>query len=102
MKAAIFDVDGTLVFHTKEYIRDTVGKTLLELGLDSDEKFVEDFWYCHGSDRNNIIEDRLGIEYMEFWKVFWRYDNPEERAKHTGVYDDVSALINLKRKGLKL
>jgi len=101
-KAVMFGLDGTLVFQTKDYIFNTVGKTLSELGLSADEKFVDDFWYCHYADRDKIIEDRLGIEYMKFWKIFWKYDTPEERIKHTGVYDDVAVLKNLKEKGLKL
>ena len=102
MKAVMFDLDGTLVFQTKEYILNTVGKTISELGLKTDENFVNDFWYCHGSNRDKIIENRLGIEYMKFWRVFWRHDVPEERVKHTGVYDDVIALGNLRKKGVKL
>lgn len=99
-KAVIFDNDGTLVFQTKEYISSTIGETLSELGVNADEKFAEDFWY--GSDRDKIIENRLGINYMNFWKVFWNYDTPEERSKHTGVYDDVYALRNLRGMGIKL
>jgi len=101
-KAVICDNDGTLVFQTKEYIFRTVGETLSELGLSADEKFAEDFWYCHGSNRDEIIESRLGINYTDFWKVFWKNDSPEERARHTGVYDDVYALRNLREKGIKL
>jgi len=100
MKAAMFDLNGTLDFQTEDYIYKTVGKTLSELGLEADERFADEFWY--GSNRDKIIKDKLGVEPMAFWEVFWKYDPPEERAKHTGVYDDVSALIKLKEKGIKL
>jgi phosphoglycolate phosphatase-like HAD superfamily hydrolase len=104
IKALISDLDGTLVRHKPEYIKSTVENTLSELGLPYDKKFLEyfapKFWY--GSDRNKIIEEELRTERMKFWNVFWKHDNAKERAKHTEVYDDVSALIDLRRKGFKL
>jgi beta-phosphoglucomutase-like phosphatase (HAD superfamily) len=102
LSATMLDLDGTVVFQTREYIEDTVGKTIYDLGLEADKDFVDDFWYCNGSDRDKIIEDRLGIDYMKFWRIFWKNDSPEERARHTGVYDDVAALKNLRESGIKL
>lgn len=104
IKADIFDLDGTLVFQTEDYILRTVGKTLSDLELQYDKnflkKFAYDFWY--GSDRDRIIKEKLGIEHMKFWEVFWKHDKTQERIKHTGVYDDVSALRNLRKRGIKL
>jgi len=99
--AALFDLDGTLVFQTRAYRERTVGKTVRELGLTCDENFVDYFWYGNG-DRDKLIEKSLGIDYMSFWRVFWKNDSPEERVKHTGVYDDVTALKELKERGVKL
>ncbi|MEM5790465.1 MAG: HAD hydrolase-like protein [Candidatus Aenigmatarchaeota archaeon] len=100
IKAISFDLDGTLVYHKKEYIVEVVGKTILELGFQPDEKFSYEFWY--GSNRSKIIQEKLGIEPMRFWKIFWEYDKPETRVKNTEVYEDVLALKSIYDRGIKL
>ena len=100
IKAIGFDLDNTLVYHSNEYIFDTVGKTLDELNLPFSDKFALDFWYS--GDRDRIIEDSLHIPQRLFWETFWKMDDPKVRLKNTQVFDDVSTLNLIMGKKIKL
>lgn len=100
IKAVSFDIDGTLVYQRREYIYSVIRKTLLELGVPYDEEFALEFWY--GGDRDGIIQRRLGVDCADFWRVFRKHDNAEERVKNTEVYEDVTVLRSLRAMGMKI
>lgn len=106
IKVAGFDLDGTLVYQPREYIIGVLQETFSYLSkwlnrrLTLNERFIDGFWY--EADRDAFIENELGIPNMDFWNVFWKYDDPHERARNTEVYADVGALRNLYNKGIKL
>jgi len=104
LKALGSDLDGTLVYQKPQYATYIVGKAFDELGIVYDDnfinEFVDNFW--NGSYRDRLVKERLKINYMDFWHVFWKLDTPEVRAVYTEVYDDAVALKGLYDKGIRL
>ena len=62
--------------------------------------FTKEFFY--GTNRDQIIQKMLGLEdYMEFWRIFWKYDL-SERVNYVEAYGDTDVLRKLREKGMKL
>ena len=100
MKSIIFDLDGTLVYTDKEYITETVEKTLKTFGnVRISKENIYKFWF--GSQRSELIAS-WGIDPIKFWKNFHDIDKAEMREKHTKPYDDCWVLNELKKKGVKI
>lgn len=100
-KAAIFDLDGTLVYTPPEYREKVIGGILEKLGItDYPEWFIDQFWFL--GDRAQTIKDALGIEPGRFFRLYNQYDTKEGREVYTRKFDDVDYLDELKRKGYKI
>ncbi|VVB80181.1 Pyrophosphatase PpaX [uncultured archaeon] len=105
LKAAIFDLDGTIVDTKQEHIYDSVGRTLHELGVTSSNAigaygdFANQFWKGFKS-RGELIRS-LGLDEDLFWNTFRKYDSPTVRVSNTFVYSDFVVLDELRRRGIK-
>ncbi|MBP7708416.1 HAD hydrolase-like protein [Candidatus Pacearchaeota archaeon] len=104
-KAALFDLDGTLVDTKQEHIYDSVGRTLHELGITPAVEigdyavFANHFWKGF-SDRDILIQD-LGLSPDSFWEVFKKHDSPSVRVANSFVYPDFHVLNQLRERGIK-
>lgn len=99
-KTVIFDLDGTLIHTSFEYVRNTVGNALRELGSSSPDEHIHRFWFYSGRDKT--IRQYFGVKPDDFWPVLRRYDTPEARMKVAMPYEDVDIIPELKRSGFKL
>jgi phosphoglycolate phosphatase-like HAD superfamily hydrolase len=98
-KAAIFDVDGTLVHTPKGYIYRVVGETLSALGRKGvRNEYIERFWF--GMDRERIIAAYFHVDPEKFFAEFRRKDTG--RAEVAMAYDDVDVLDELRDSGYRL
>ena len=96
----ILDLDGTLVDINKDYYLNLCRRVISELkSYDYANKIPDEVlwrvWYEER--RNYIIEHELGIKPDDFWDEFAGYDEPDLRVSHTNIYDDVKALVKLKK-----
>ncbi len=98
-KAAVFDLDGTLVHTASEYRYSVVNKTLSELGCASTKEAVNKFWF--GADRDEIIKKYFNANPPEFWSIFKKYDLPEIRKEFTKPYGDIDFIEKLRKKRIK-
>ena len=100
-KLVVFDLDGTLVHTTAEYRYLIVSKVLKELGKKIkklNSHAIDKFWF--DGERDKTIRQKFNCNPEIFWKIFHKYDKPDNRAKFTRIYDDViPALTKLKDKG---
>jgi len=62
-KAVIFDIDGTLVGTSKEYILRTVSRTAEKLGRKIDKEEIIEFWFS--AERDNIVK-KWGFDPKKF------------------------------------
>ncbi|MBI5391747.1 HAD-IA family hydrolase [Candidatus Woesearchaeota archaeon] len=100
-KAAIFDLDGTLVTTDLSHAHGIIRRTLHELGIHHfPEEAVKEFWYR--ADRGTVIRDYFNAPVDAFWNLFHLYDLPKSRAAATHSYPDVAILYAYKKQGYKL
>jgi HAD superfamily hydrolase (TIGR01549 family) len=97
LKAAIFDIDGTVV--------DIDSKGIYELYSGISKYFKKntpriDSMYKHwyGIDEKQIYEE-LNVSTDDFWEVFRKNDNEEFRRKYLYAYNDLSVISELENKG---
>jgi beta-phosphoglucomutase-like phosphatase (HAD superfamily) len=98
--AVLFDLDGTLVWTGKEYRYLVTRKALRDLGLDVTDEGINRFWFEH--DRNGIIRNAFGADPTDFWKAFWKHDDPELRKTYTRPYEDSSIVREIRDRGIKV
>lgn len=100
MRAAIFDLDGTLVKTSEMYRYLMVGTVLEELGVKISEKEMDMFWYGTGSmSRDEIIAQVFSLDPGLFWHVYRMHDDPQRRAAATEPYFDTDVLAELQQGG---
>ncbi len=103
----VFDMDGTLVDINFGYLQNLFNKIKIDIPKAKFPKNEREFdelirqiWY--EQNRNEIIKEKLEIEPLDFWRVFRRYDSPDNRKNNIIIYQDVSALLKLKERGSKI
>ncbi len=100
-KAAIFDLDGTLVYTLPEYRQQVVGGICAKWGITHYPAwFVDKFWFC--GDRAQTIKDALGIEPGAFFRFYNQEDTQAGRKFYTRKFPDVDFLDELKQQGHKI
>jgi len=99
MKAIIFDLDGTLVYTTKECRLYLLRKTFQYFRKDFSDEELDALWFGHG--RSEKLE-KWGIDKHKFWDIFNNKKMVKYRLKNTSAFDDVDCLKELKDKGIKL
>lgn len=98
-KAAIFDLDGTLINIHPSY-REIGMKTILgKFGIEPTEAEVEEFWFNSG--RSEIAKKVWGVEPRDFWREFIDFDTVN-RLNYVEPYDDIGVLCELKSGGVKI
>lgn len=101
LKAAIFDLDGTLVYTVPEYRQMVVTGVLTELGItEYPQGFIERFWFY--GNRTQRIREELGIEPEPFFRLWENHDTKKGRETYTRKFDDVDYLQELKESGYRL
>jgi phosphoglycolate phosphatase-like HAD superfamily hydrolase len=87
-----FDLDGTLIHTTPEYIHKIVPAVVNKLGGKITDKYhIDRFWFEHNRDR--MILGHFNVEPAAFWKVFWAADTTEKRIKYIKPYNDSERTI---------
>ena len=99
IKAVIFDLDGTLLHTSPEYLEKLLKKCCADAGIEPTKESVEELWF--GPKRREFIEGH-GIDPQKFWELFVKYDTIDERTKHLIPYGDCSVLKRLAEQGRKL
>ena len=100
-KAALFDLDGTLVKTRDEYRYDVLGKVFSELGCLPDRNAIDIFWFgrSHEGDRDQYLAERFGINPALFFEVSKKHETVEIRRQHIEAYADVDVLRRFKEAG---
>lgn len=99
--AAIFDLDGTLVYTLPEYRQQVVGGIVAKLGItEYPDWFVDKFWFF--GNRAQTIKDALGIEPGSFFRLYNQEDTQAGRRQYTRKFLDVDFLDELKDKKYKI
>ncbi|MEK6945560.1 MAG: HAD family hydrolase [Nanoarchaeota archaeon] len=98
-KAAIFDLDGTLIHSEPEFRYTVVGKILDDLGVKYSKEDIDRFWF--ETNRDEIVTKDFGLTIDAFWGPFKKYDTVELRRKFAKTYDDVGFIGDLQRAGCK-
>jgi HAD superfamily hydrolase (TIGR01549 family) len=100
-KAAIFDLEGTLIHTTFECISKIVSQAFQDFGVKISDEEIRNFWFSHK--REELVKKILKIENPEiFWEVFRKYDILDLRKQHTKAYSDTNFISELKQEGLKI
>ncbi len=99
-KAAIFDLDGTLVHTNPDYRYDLANKVLKELGTKSPgNQYIDRLWFESG--RDELLKKHFKLVPFIFWSIYREYDTSEQRSRHVRLYDDVDFIQELREKGYK-
>ena len=98
-RAALFDLDGTLVHTMPEYRYQIVGNALRDLGTTAPDHYIDKFWF--EARRNDIIRDCFGVDPELFWAAYQRYDIAELRRALTRPYDDTDVIQELRKRGYR-
>lgn len=100
-KLIAFDLDGTLVHTSAEYRYFVVPKVIRDIKKSPKKlnfQAIDKFWF--DGERDKTIRQQFESDPGVFWKIFHKFDKPEERAKFTRIYDDVKpTLTKLRNKG---
>ena len=100
-RAAIFDLDGTLIHTPKKYIYQLVGEVLKEVGVSHvPNEEIDRFWY--GLDREKIIRNVFHRNPEDFWRKFRERDSTRTRLEVASAYPDIQILGELAEKGYLL
>lgn len=100
MKAILFDLDGTLVHTSFDFVALLVNKILNELGArPPSADAITAFWY--GTHRNEIITKVFQSDAASFWHLYQQYHTIDVQRPHTRLYDDINAVQNLRSLGYK-
>ncbi len=100
-RAALFDLDGTLVYTLPEYRQQVVGGIIAKLGItEYPDWFVDKFWFF--GNRAQTIKDALGIEPGSFFRLYNQEDTQVGRRIYTRKFLDVDFLDELKVEGYKI
>jgi len=100
MKAAIFDLDGTLVDMSKEYPMKVFGPAFEKFGMKITEAEAHRLWY--GDYRDEWLREEKGFDDTEvFWDEYKKIDRVE-RGKHLVIFNDSDVLGSLRDRGLKI
>ncbi len=100
-KAVLFDMDGTLIHTTDEYIEKTFDKTLKRFNLKADKELIRKMWF--DDKRNEIVKNELNMEPKKFWDSFTEDIDLEYKKEHTRHYgeEDIKTLEELKNRNIK-
>lgn len=100
-KAAIFDLDSTLVYTTAEYRRSVVTSVLHSLRIgEYPDWFIDRFWFF--GNREQTIRDALGIDPELVFRIYHKHDTEEGRRRNTRLFDDLDFLDELRTEGYKI
>ncbi len=107
LKGLIFDVDETLVYYEgydhREWYEEWVKPELRRHGIELD---YETYRKTVRGDLPRSYVERFGIDHVEFWKLVdeinLRYRQEMARRGRIKAFLDVSALDELRRRGLRL
>lgn len=103
-RAAIFDLDDTLIRIEKKHKYAVAENILNHLGVDTTkiedfENICEKVWF--ETDRKPIIEGIFGVSYEAFWKAYSKFDTPRMRELTAEPYADAEILRDLKQREYK-
>jgi len=99
-KAALFDLDGTLVHTPTGYINSVINHTLRDLGIQEvNEKTALEFWFAQDMDDFASMWTK---DLDTFWHFYRSHDTPEKRSTIVKLYPDVRVLKKLQRAGIIL
>ena len=89
----VFDLDNTLVYLDFNYAYKIIISTIEELeGIIPDQKLAKEFWFAE-KNRDQCIKNHFNLSSLDFWRVFRKYDIPEERMKHTKIFKGVNSIL---------
>ncbi len=89
----VFDLDNTLVYLDFNYAYNNIISTIKELnGIIPDQKLAKEFWFAE-KNRDQCIQNHFDLLSSDFWRVFRKNDIPEERIKHTKVFNGVNSIL---------
>lgn len=92
IKGLIFDLDGTIIDNSDEYMELMLKRVGRDLGYDFTLKHAQELWYSINAESRDEVIERWGCHPDKFWTAFNRYENINEKLNSTYLHDDTSIL----------
>ena len=92
IKGLIFDLDGTIIDNNDAYMESMLQRVGHDLGRDLGLTHARELWYSIDAMSRDEVIRRWGIDPDEFWTVFNKYENLDEKLKSTYLHQDTSIL----------
>jgi HAD superfamily hydrolase (TIGR01509 family) len=99
IKAAIFDLDGTLVHTDTRYRRNLMKGILERFGKSVPVEELDEFWFMHSRD---LMVEKWGVDVRRFWKAYLEQNTHEKELAHTLAFDDAGYIRKLRENGIRL
>src|SRR3989344_9264468 len=96
-KGIIFDVDGTLIHTSLDYVNETIKQVIQELdyGEYSPEKVHRFLWGDKKASRRELIETEFNVRFEDFIILFRKYTSDFNYAKQfKKLYNDVKPVLD--------
>ncbi len=98
-KAAIFDLDGTLVKTEREYYITVMTNVINDLSLPIvSDALIDEFW--RSMDKIALAQKYFNVPLETIWDTLRKYEDLDLRKRMTTAYGDVDYLEKLKNSGM--
>jgi phosphoglycolate phosphatase len=88
IKGLIFDLDGTIIDNYEHYMENMLKRVGEEIGHPLSLEHARDLWYSINAGSRDEVISRWGLDPDEFWSVFNKYENLEEKLRSTYLHND--------------
>jgi len=91
----IFDLDGTIIDNSDDYMELMLRRVGRDLGYDFTLKHAKELWYSINAESRDSVIESWGCNPDKFWTVFNRYENIDEKLKSTYLHEDTAVLKDI-------
>ncbi len=92
----IFDLDGTIIDNSDDYMELMLKRVGDDLGYDFTLKHAKELWYSINTESRDAVIKSWGFNPDKFWTAFNKYENIDEKLKSTYLHDDTAILKGIK------
>ncbi len=92
----IFDLDGTIIDNSDDYMELMLKRVGNDLGYDFTLKHAKELWYSINTESRDAVIRSWGFNPDRFWTAFNKYENIDEKLKSTYLHDDTAILKGIK------
>ena len=95
IKGLIFDLDGTIIDNSEDYMELMLRRVGKDLGQDLGIEHARELWYSVNAESRDSVIRRWGFNPDRFWTIFNKYENVDEKVRSTYLHDDAAILKGL-------